>query len=161
MDKAGMEPFAEDLIMARYKAKGIIVCALHVEQQHLAEMTYARVVWMVITDSQYLKQWITESYDSTRNNTSLAGVPRRQVVTTHSRGAHSRATRGPSTADFAEALIDWYLIGESDLVITDTNSPFFAGTPALRTTRPYYRVPLKGEPATCSAVPVLHGIGAT
>ena len=45
------------------------------------------------------------------------------------------AERDPSLADFAEAIIDWYLIGEADLVIMDQNSVSFGGTAALRTAR--------------------------
>ena len=51
---------------------------------------------------------------------------------------HTRTQRDPSTADLAEAVIDWYLVGESDLVVTDSGSPSFGGTAALRTARPLY-----------------------
>ena len=59
---------------------------------------------------------------------------KRQEKTT--RGVHSRSDRGPSQSDFAEAIVDWYLIGESDLVVMDKSSVSFGGTAALRTARP-------------------------
>jgi len=145
---------AEDTARARYSAERIIHCAKHLEQKYLSERPYSRIVWMVATDSQYLKQWVPASYGGTRTNSTID--VQREVVTTHSRGSHTRATRGPSTADFAEALIDWYLIGESDLVITDTNSPSFGGTAALRTARPYYKVPMSGDPTMCALQTVVH-----
>jgi len=106
------------------RATNIIKCALQLEEQRNA----SRSVWMVVTDSPELKQWISETYNSTG----------REIVTTPSRGTHSRPSQMPSVADIAEALIDWYLIGESDVVISDKESPTFGGTAALRTARPLY-----------------------
>ena len=150
-EKAGQEAPAEDLVRAQRHAKRIITCALGLEQEYLSKNRgYTRVVWMVVTDSPYVKQWITKTHDM-RNAT----IPR-EIVTTRSRGAHTRPERGPSTVDFAEALIDWYLIGESDLVIKDSNGPSFAGTAALRTARPLYAVPYFGDASQCSFMPVVH-----
>jgi hypothetical protein len=121
----------------RERAKSIIDCAMQQETRHLENGPYARVVWVVVTDSRDLKQWITGSYDKTHVRRDSKQIPR-EVVTTRSRGVHTRGKRQPSTADFAEALIDWYLIGESDLVILDNGGPSFGGTAALRTARPVY-----------------------
>lgn len=108
---------------------------------------------MLATYSPYLKMWVADTYDTHNNATAIS---RRQVVTTKSRGVHTRATRSPSTIDFGEALVDWYLIGESDFVISDWNSPTFGGTASLRTDRPYYKVPVKGDPQFCSIAPIVH-----
>lgn len=130
------------------RAQNLLDCAMQQESEYLDKRSYTRVVWLVVTDSPNLKQWITESYDNTRTQSTVPNsrqIPRR-VVTTQSRGVHTKGQRGPSTADFAEALIDWYLIGESDLVVLDNGGPSFGGTAALRTARPVYDV----TDGTCS-----------
>lgn len=115
---------------------------------------------MVVTDSPYLKGWIAKSYDTQQqqhtNSTSNVGGASllREVVTTRSRGAHTRTQRGPSTAEFAEAFIDWYLLGESDIVVTNGFSPSFGGTATLRTARPLYRALTTGD--KCRKVKLLH-----
>ena len=100
-------------------AKKIVNCALGLEQEYLLSNNtasqYSQVVWMVVSDSPFCKGWVNETYGHRFvDNTTIP----REVVTTSSRGVHSRASRDPSTADFAEALLDWYLIGESDAVIS-------------------------------------------
>ena len=117
-------------------ATNIIQCALKLEQQ----LNVSRSVWMVVTDSPDLKQHISESNVSSN----------RDIVTTQSRGTHSRPSRTPSIVDIAEALIDWYLIGESDVVISDKASPTFGGTAALRTARPLY------DADDCSQLTLIH-----
>jgi len=154
MEKDGKGPPEEEFAKVRGKAERIIQCAQHVQEERKRTESYSRVVWLIATDSPYLKQWIPKLYD-THANANTVDVPR-EIVTTHSRGVHTRAQRGPSTADFAEALIDWYLIGESDLVISDWNSPTFGGTASLRTARPYYKVPATGDPTTCAVAPIVH-----
>jgi hypothetical protein len=135
----------------RKLAEPILDCALNLEKENLSQVSFSRIVWMVVSDSQYLKKFIAESYDSRyRNNTAIP----REIITTRSRRAHSKPNRGPSTADVAEALIDWYLIGESDLVVTDDFAPSFGDTAATRTARPYYKV--TGQEKVCGkVVPVL------
>mmetsp|Transcript_31120 Transcript_31120/g.68326 ORF Transcript_31120/g.68326 Transcript_31120/m.68326 type:complete len:359 (-) Transcript_31120:36-1112(-) len=68
----------------------------------------------------------------------------RRVLVTSARGAHTRLQDGVSTVDFAEALIDWYLIGESDAVVASSIYSFGV-TAALRTARPVYD-PMKYKP---------------
>jgi hypothetical protein len=140
-EERGGDMFApENTTIHRNRADKILKCALYLEKQQSLERSYSRVVWMVVTDSQYLKQWITESYDTRNANTTTSDsstTVRREIVTTQSRGVHTRSRRGPSTADFAEAMIDWYLIGESDLVVESSIS--FGATAALRTARPLYK----------------------
>ena len=66
-----------------------------------------------------------------------AGITRRIFVTS-ARGAHTKLEGGGvSTADFAEAAIDWYLLGESDAVIANKLYTFGI-TGAFRTARPIY-----------------------
>jgi len=124
-------PFVEETSY-RNMSLDILNCALKQEQEYLRNSTLSRVVWMVVTDSKDLKEWITETYN---NHTS--DIPR-EVIITGSRGAHSKSNGDPSLADFAEAMIDWYLIGEADMVIMDRSSVSFGGTAALRTARPVY-----------------------
>ena len=65
------------------------------------------------------------------------GITRRILVTS-ARGAHTRPEGGTvSTADFAEAFIDWYLIGESDAVVA-SKTYSFGMTAAFRTARPIF-----------------------
>jgi len=101
---------------------------------------FSKVVWMVSTDAPFIKEGIINSYDGKDVNTGISEskypsqVIPRKVVTTGSEGRHTRFSELPSTTVFAEAFIDWFLLGESDLVITDEYS--FADTAAMRTSRP-------------------------
>ena len=147
---------------SRFTKSDTVACALFQEHQHLkknaaAGLPYSQVIWMVLTDSKDVKQWITEKYSGEdvylnisagREQGMLPQVVKRKVLTTASRGVHTRVARHPSTAEFAEAMIDWYLIGESDLVVG--NGPSFGATGALRTARPYYDL------VRCSLIEMVH-----
>jgi len=62
----------------------------------------------------------------------------RRVLVTSARGRHTRLEGGGvDTADFSEAFIDWYLIGESDAVIANKLYSFGV-TASFRTARPIY-----------------------
>lgn len=128
--------------------RDVIQCAQQLESQRIEESgenrTFSKVVWLLMTDSPRLKQAVVEAYDGTQiNTTKQQHSLSRMVLVTGSHGRHTRkqeprtkeATKS-SHADFAEAVIDWYLIGESDLVIE--NDWTFAHTAALRTNRPVY-----------------------
>lgn len=135
------------------RAEAIMACAINQEKRLLQERpNTARIVWMVVTDSQYIKKMVPENYDGT--NVTMCGgaseICQRQVISTKSRGAHTKTVRGPSTPDFAEAFIDWYLIGESDIVVTDDVAPSFGDTAAFRTTRPYYKIYRRPGQNTCA-----------
>jgi hypothetical protein len=106
-------------------AKATVECAIQVEQQ--MSPNSANVVWMVATDSPLLKSWVQESYSTSE----------RKVLTTSSRGRHTRTGASPDTRDFAEAMIDWILMGESDVVVANEWWSF-GSTAALRTARPYF-----------------------
>jgi hypothetical protein len=119
-------------------------CAIKLEQEYLSinDGAFDRVIWLIVSDSPYLKQWMTEAYTSPniivpRNYENGSKLPR-EIITTMSRGVHTRAVRNPSTRDFAEAMIDWYLIGESDVVFTNGRGYTYGSTGALRTNRPLY-----------------------
>lgn len=139
-DKMSHQKKGEHLEEPSYqeRATDIINCALQLEKHH--QQQTSRFVWMVVTDSPKLKQWISEAYASQT----------RHVVTTPSRGVHSRPSQTPSLSDIAEALIDWYLIGESNVAISDKESPTFGATAALRTARPLY------DAETCQVLPLVH-----
>lgn len=137
-------------------------CALSLEEKYLTggeELSFDKIVWMVVTDLPPLKQYIIDNYHAKDANLLVPAEKRkwnssvipREVVTTGSRGVHSRAGRNPSTADFAEALIDWLLIGESDLVITSWSWYSFGATAALRTARPLY------DGRQCTKLVPVHG----
>lgn len=139
-------------------------CALGLEESYLTrgtenDVVFDKIVWMVVTDLPPLKQYIIDSYDAKdaslrvpieKRRWNSTVIPR-EVVTTTSRGAHTRGARNPSTTDFAEALIDWYLIGESDLVITSWSWYTFGATAALRTARPFF------DGRTCTKIVPVHG----
>ena len=117
-----------DLKLHEQQAKRIISCAEQVEKEHLFDSStskYKKAVWMLVTDSPHLKDFVPTKYSK----------PFRTILTTSSRGIHTRPSRQPSMQDVAEALIDWYLIGESTIVIQD-GSVTFGQTASLRTARP-------------------------
>ena len=103
------------------------------------------IVWMVVSDSVTVKEWLADEFSGNNTNARIAKdqqrypgrVIPRYVLTTTARGIHTRAKRKTSTADFAEAMIDWWLIGQSDVVVS-SGSMSFGETAALRTQRPTY-----------------------
>lgn len=111
------------------RAGSVISCAKHLEQEYLTSNNtkYTKAIWLVITDAPYLKNFIPTHYSN----------PSRTIIITASRGVHSRPLRGPSMQDVAEALLDWYLIGESTVVI-QYGSVSYGETASLRTSRPIY-----------------------
>lgn len=139
-----------------------IPCVLAKEKMFLASnpLGYSRVVWLVVSDSPYLKRWITEEYTSPNVNhgshddgSSSNGVMiPREIITTVSRGVHTRPGRNPSTADFADGMIDWYLMGESDIVFVNGRGYTFGTTAAFRTNRPLYDL----MPKECPEMTFIH-----
>ena len=112
-----------------------------------------KVYWMVLSDSPEAKRTVLEAYSNQNANEQIPvekqqfknRVIPRQVLMTGARGIHVRSFRKPSTDEFAEAFLDWYLIGESDVVVTDQSSSF-GPTAAMRTARPIYRGPHCDKP---------------
>ena len=96
-----------------------------------------RIVWMLITDSQHLKEYISKEYggkdvvvvsgDTADDPTPRTRTIPRDVITTSSQGAHTRPKGAANnnendggidtqrTEAFASAVIDWWLLGESDV----------------------------------------------
>lgn len=138
----------------RQRAEEYLNCALSLEVQNLLRLyiestskkSISRVAWMLVTDSPDLKQSIHESFDGKDANARIPSdqqkwplqVISRTIVFTDSHGTHTRAKGNPSTVDFAEALVDWYVLGESDVVIANHASFSFGATAAIRTARPLY-----------------------
>lgn len=116
-----------------------------------------RVYWIVLSDSPEAKLTMIENHSGINANEAVSVEERkwkdriveRKVLATGARGIHVRAERKPSTDEFAEAFLDWYLIGESDVVVTDMSSSF-GPTGALRTNRPIYRI------GKCEQLPLVH-----
>eukprot|EP00934_Nitzschia_sp_Nitz4_P002326 Nitzschia sp. Nitz4//scaffold57_size113557//10202//11452//NITZ4_003980-RA/size113557-processed-gene-0.150-mRNA-1//-1//CDS//3329554813//2326//frame0 len=98
-------------------------CALELEKTHAGPVT-----WLVLSDSTSTKEWVASTYNSGN----------RQVLVTHAQGKHSRPEGSPTTSDFADGFIDWYLMGESNAVITNNAWYSYGFTGALRTSRPLY-----------------------
>ena len=159
-EKAG-EDFVDDAEKHKKAAKKVIQCVLAREIEFLSkrgestvrEVSYprerisdfSRIVWLVVSDSVGLKEMMYSEFNGINVN---AGIPstqqrykgrviERSVLTTKARGIHTRAKRKTVTADWAEAMIDWFLIGESDLVVS-SGSMSFGETAALRTQRPLF-----------------------
>jgi hypothetical protein len=112
-------------------------CVKQVENNFLLQegaTKYERVIWLLISDSVPLKNATMAKYQGQESST---GIPR-DIVTTSSRGMHTRGARNPSTADFAEGILDWYLMGETDAVIATAAAYSFGTTAAIRTMTPIY-----------------------
>ena len=139
-----------------------VKCALALEKEFLSHESNAlqgsgevamakRVVWMVVSDSTAAKDWIKAIYGNKtvefiRSDGAMQPI-KRKIMFTGSRGAHTKPRHDPSTADFADAFIDWYLIAESDVVVTTGGLYSFGITAGLRTSRPIYGA--KESNATC------------
>ena len=132
---------AEENIKRHY-LDDIAACAQRVEEQHLKDVgaKFDRIVWLVISDGPKLKQHVVDTYGGQDVPVTSRGIQRsvsRSVVVTGARGIHTRPRRKPSTDEFAEAMIDWMIIGESDALIANPQLSFgFTG--ALRTSRPFF-----------------------
>lgn len=71
------------------------------------------------------------------NDTFQRSIITRRVFVTNSQGIDAHLPHGAPAKYFSEAIVDWYLIGESDGVIASPSYSFgIAG--ALRTARPIY-----------------------
>ena len=96
-----------------------------------------KIVWMLVTDSHYLKDYVSKEYDDmdvvlpARGRDDATDGPTtsipRVVLTTSSTGAHTRPKGAGSshesdgsidaqrTEAFVSAVIDWFLLGETDV----------------------------------------------
>uniref|UniRef100_A0A7S4HS52 Uncharacterized protein n=2 Tax=Odontella aurita TaxID=265563 RepID=A0A7S4HS52_9STRA len=143
-------PKNDTLSEYRKGAHKVLDGALRVEKSYLTgkanpDKDFSKIVWLVSTDSPHIKEWIVSSYGSKDANADVSqgtrkyasSAVRRRVITTGSTGRHTNLKAKPSTDVFAEAFIDWFLLGETDVVLTQSYS--FADTAALRTARPLYK----------------------
>ena len=164
-EKEGKD-FVEGMRSPQSAVKGVIECALGREEEFLSRRNHVgetgertkldkdertsdfqSIVWLVVSDSVTVKEWIADEFSGNNTNARIAKnqqrypgkVIPRHVLTTTARGVHTRAKRKTSTTDFAEAMIDWWLIGESDVVVS-SGSMSFGETAALRTQRPIYLI---------------------
>jgi hypothetical protein len=79
-----------------------------------------KVVWIVLSDSPEAKRTVVEAFTNQDANGAIPvekqqfknRVIPRTVLMTGARGIHVRSFRKPSTDEFAEAFLDWFLIGE-------------------------------------------------
>jgi hypothetical protein len=118
-----------------------VKCAQHLEQNYLqdrkGDFSFSKIIWMLVTDSMHLKDYVVKTYSEKEVNAGNKTM-QRIVLTTRSRGRHSKPSRNPSMTDVAEAIIDWHLIGESDAVIMDSLASF-GMTASIRTNRQVYQ----------------------
>ena len=125
---------------ARYHMEDSVACAVALEEGMISQDTggkYGRVVWMVVSDSPTVKDHLTDEYGGKRLQAPTRSIPR-QILHTTAKGMHTRPLRGPSTADFAAGFLDWYLLAESDVVVTTGGIYSFGAVAAIRTARPLY-----------------------
>mmetsp|Transcript_29671 Transcript_29671/g.65738 ORF Transcript_29671/g.65738 Transcript_29671/m.65738 type:complete len:470 (-) Transcript_29671:1147-2556(-) len=131
-------------------------CAERIEEDWLSRPahrnTTKRTVWMVTSDSPHLVGKVVEQYSgrtvaSAMNSNSTNSSPntvKRTVLTTGARGIQTRTARSPATDEFVEALADWWLLGESDVIVSHSLYSF-AHTAGMRTARPIYRATGGGD----------------
>ena len=134
-----------------YLRRGV-QCALGLESEYLSDRqpddvpilpAISKVVWFIASDSTSLKNRAIDLYSSKDVNTGIPQSQRkyfdrvipREILVTSSQGKHTKPSVNPTTNDFAEAFLDWYLIGESDVVFVQ-GSYTFGVSAALRTATP-------------------------
>ena len=120
-----------------------IQCAKTVEKNYIdgtfaLDRGFTGIVWNVISDSPYVRRDIESKFGGEQLTSSKGQTYARRVITTSSRGAHTKTQANPSVEDFAEGFLDWHLIGESDAVVIH-KAWSYGVTGALRTARPVYR----------------------
>lgn len=125
-------------------SKPVISCVLQMEQELLSTISgFDKVAWFIATDSPDLGKSILASYDNVDVSVVAHGnqnaILHRRVYATASKGLHSKAQVGPKTDAFSEAIVDWHLLGESNVVVTFGSGYSFAHSAALRTARPIYQ----------------------
>ena len=107
--------------------------------------SYDRVVWLVISDSMAVKEIMSEEYGGKVIKAPTKTL-KREIIHTTAKGMHTRPKRGPNTIDFAAAFLNFYLIGESDIVINTGGIYSFGVMASLRTARPLFTVQNAQDP---------------
>lgn len=143
-EKQNRSVASESEVKLRKHMDSAIPCILETEKAFLSNLTtsFSRVVWLVVSDSPRLKRLIHETYSASNlgslSTASNSTTMPREIITTQARGIHTKTSRQPSTIDFAEGMIDWYLMGESDIVFVNGGGFTYGTTAALRTGRPLF-----------------------
>ena len=102
--------------------------------------SYGRVVWLVVSDSLAIKEYMSDTYGGKQIKTPTKTLQREIIHTTAKGFVHTRPKRGPNTPDFASAFLDFYLLGEADVVINTGGIYSFGVMASLRTARPLFTI---------------------
>lgn len=92
-----------------------------------------------------VKETMSEEYGGKEIKAATKTL-KREVIHTTAKGMHTRPKRGPNTIDFASAFLDFYLLGESDVVINTGGIFSFGVMASLRTARPLFTVQNAQDP---------------
>jgi hypothetical protein len=141
--KPGEEPSAKDLEGKEVDMEKSITCAKTVEKKFIdgsfaLDRRFTGIVWNVISDSSFVRKDVASKFDGQDVVSSEGRTFTRRVISTSSRGAHTKMQANPTVDDFAEGFLDWYLIGESDAVVSHKGWSY-GMTGAMRTARPVFR----------------------
>mmetsp|Transcript_13933 Transcript_13933/g.20583 ORF Transcript_13933/g.20583 Transcript_13933/m.20583 type:complete len:438 (+) Transcript_13933:108-1421(+) len=138
VDQRGNSVVTDQQLFNQNFSHDIIECALYHERiWYNNNRNYDQVVWLVISDSLSMKNWIVKTFDGETIREGPTDRRRRIVLTTFSQSRHSRPQDKPLSKDVSEALLDWFLLGECDVMIYK-GSISFGRLAALRTERPLY-----------------------
>uniref|UniRef100_A0A7S0FLD7 Uncharacterized protein n=2 Tax=Minutocellus polymorphus TaxID=265543 RepID=A0A7S0FLD7_9STRA len=140
-EKKGTEPVEVMKGRPQKTVDSLVLCTTAIEEEILAMKgrSYDRVVWLVVSDSLVVKEYMSETYGGKQIKTPTKSL-QRQIIHTTTKGMHTRPKRGPNTNDFASAFLDFYLLGEADVVINTGGIFSFGVMASLRTARPLFTV---------------------
>ena len=138
-EKKGKEPVDEvNGALKTVQIESLVLCTTAIEEE-MKGRSYDRVVWLVVSDSLAVKEYISDTYGGKQIKTPTKSL-QREIIHTTTEGMHTRPKRGPSTSDFASAFLDFYLLGEADVVINTGGIYSFGVMASLRTARPLFTV---------------------
>ena len=141
-EKNGKEPVDEVKgALKTVQVESLVLCTTAIEEEILAMKgrSYDRVVWLVVSDSLVVKEYMSDTYGGKQIKTPTKSL-QREIIHTTTNGMHTRPKRGPNTLDFASAFLDFYLLGEADVVINTGGIYSFGVMASLRTARPLFTV---------------------
>eukprot|EP00808_Paulinella_micropora_P029075 g83325.t1 len=122
-----------------------VKCARHLENMY--SEGFDTVTWIVITNSDSMRKLFLQ-YESHAHQPTTYSWRRRVLVTTTAEGTHTRLAvnnqhelegPGPTNQVIAEGMLDFFLLGEVDLVVTDVMYSF-GSLGGMRTARPVYSI---------------------
>ena len=85
----------------------LINCAKNLEEKKLIAGVYSDIVWLVISGDANVAHKVADDHSVPIDYNGQQKQTRRKVITTNAQGVQSRPARNPSTAEFADALLDW------------------------------------------------------